>query len=128
MSAEKEKIRDRQRCSKTKKDGMPCTAFAVRDGLCVGHLPESREARRKGGLGSSKQARLGRLVPARLQPIFHLLEKAMAEVHDGTLDPKQAQAMASLAGAMVRVLTAGEMEARLRSLEERQQLQDSRRR
>ncbi len=117
MSVGTEKFRDRQRCTEIRKDGTPCTAFAVRDGLCVGHLPESKEARRKGGLSSSKQARLAKLVPARLQPIFHLLEKAMTEVHDGKLDPKQAQAMASLAGAMVRVLTAGEMETRLRDVE-----------
>ena len=41
----------------------------------------------------------------------------MQEVHDGELDPRQAQAMASLAGALVRVITSGELEERLRSLE-----------
>ena len=39
----------------------------------------------------------------------------------GTLPPSRAQAMASLATAMVRVLTAGELEERLRELEGRVQ-------
>ena len=43
----------------------------------------------------------------------------MGEVHDGRLHPRRAQAMASLAGVMVRVMTAGEMETRLRKVEER---------
>ena len=48
-------------------------------------------------------------------------EKALDEVHAGTLPPSRAQAMASLATAMVRVLTAGELEERLRELEGRVQ-------
>jgi hypothetical protein len=43
----------------------------------------------------------------------------MGEVHDERLDPRRAQAMASLGGAMVRVMMAGEMESRLRKVEER---------
>jgi hypothetical protein len=35
----------------------------------------------------------------------------MTEVHEGRLDPRRATAMASLAGAMVRVIKAGEEEA-----------------
>jgi hypothetical protein len=46
------------------------------------------------------------------------LERALNEVHDGELDPRAATAMASLAGALVRVITAGELEERLRRLEE----------
>ena len=45
------------------------------------------------------------------------LERALTEVHDGRLDPRAATAMASLAGALVRVITSGELEERLRSLE-----------
>ena len=47
----------------------------------------------------------------------NLLEKALQEVHDGDLDPRQAHAMASLAGALVKVITSGELEERLRKLE-----------
>ena len=49
-----------------------------------------------------------------------MLEAALGEVYRGELDPRQAQAMASLAGAVVRVITAGELEERLRALEARQ--------
>lgn len=50
---------------------------------------------------------------------FRCPRGALREAHDGRLDPRRAQAMASLAGAMVRVMTAGELEGRLRKLEER---------
>ena len=48
-----------------------------------------------------------------------LLEYALGEVHRGELDPRAASAMASLAGALVRAMTAGELEERLRALEDR---------
>ena len=59
-------------------------------------------------------------MPPRLVPVWDLLEAALGQVHRGELDARQAQAMASLAGAMVRVLTAGEVEERVRRLEERE--------
>ena len=43
----------------------------------------------------------------------------LGEVHRGELDPRAASAMASLAGALVRTITAGELEERLRALEDR---------
>jgi len=63
--------------------------------------------------------RAGKLLPARLQPMVSLLEDALGEVHRGELDPRAASAMASLAGALVRTITAGELEERLRALEDR---------
>ena len=60
-----------------------------------------------------------KLLPARLQPMVSLLEDALGEVHRGELDPRAASAMASLAGALVRAITAGELEERLRTLEDR---------
>ena len=63
-------------------------------------------------------AQLG-IFPARLQPMVSLLEDALGEVHRGELDPRAASAMASLAGALVRTITAGELEERLRALEDR---------
>ncbi len=56
-------------------------------------------------------------MPVRLVPVFARLEQAFEETHAGTLDPKQAQAMASLARAMVAVLSAGEVEERMRDVE-----------
>lgn len=108
---------DRQRCVAVRKDGQPCTAFAVQGSRCVGHRPAAQAARRKGGQASARSARLGKLVPPRLLAVYDSLELALGEVHSGELDPRAATAMASLAGAMVRVLTAGELEERVRQLE-----------
>jgi predicted P-loop ATPase len=42
---------------------------------------------------------------------------ALDEVHAGTLDPRQAGAMASLAGAITRAYSVGVLEDRLAALE-----------
>ena len=108
-----------QHCVSTRRDGEPCTAQAGASGYCIGHDPGAVEARRKGGHGKSRAERAGKLLPARLQPMVSLLEDALGEVHRGELDPRAASAMASLAGALVRAMTAGELEERLRALEDR---------
>ncbi len=74
-------------------------------------------ARAKGGSNSAKVVRLRGLVPPRLLPVFDQLEGALADVLSGSLDPRQAQAAASVARALVLVVTAGEIETRLRRLE-----------
>lgn len=106
-----------QRCSAIRRDGAPCTAQAGASGYCIGHDHGAQEARRKGGYGKSRAERARKLLPARLRPVATMLEDALREVYRGELDSRQAHAMASLAGALVRVITAGEMEERLRSLE-----------
>ena len=106
-----------QRCTSTRRDGAPCTAQAGTSGYCIGHDPGAVEARRKGGHATSRAERAGKLLPARLQPVISLLENALGEVHRGELDHRQAAAMASLAGALIRAMTAGELEERLRALE-----------
>ncbi len=110
-------------CAGIRKDGSSCTVRVVGDGrLCFAHAPElaerRTEARRRGGRQRRNTVRLRGLMPPRLVPIFDTLEAALAEVHRGELDPKQAQAMASLARAMTAVLQAGELEERLRKLED----------
>ena len=84
-----------------------------------GTLLLAQEARRKGGKGTSRASRAMKLAPAALRPVFCRLSDALVQVHEGELDPRVATAMASLAGAMVRVLTSGELEERVRNLEER---------
>ena len=108
-----------QHCVSTGRDGAPCTAQAGASGYCIGHDPGALEARRKGGHATSRSERAGKLLPARLQPLVSILEGALGEVHRGELDPRAASAMASLAGALVRAITAGELEERLRALEAR---------
>ena len=88
-------------------------------GYCIGHDPGAQDARRKGGHAKSRAERAAKLLPAPLQPMVSLLEDALGEVHRGELDPRAASAMASLAGALVRAITAGELEERLRALEAR---------
>ena len=56
-------------------------------------------------------------MPATLKPVIGTLLGALEEVHDGTLDPKVANAMAALAGAVGRLYQAGVLEERLASLE-----------
>ena len=94
-------------------------ARAVTGELCIGDAPGAQEARRKGGAATSRAARAAKLIPSRLRPVAVILEAALTEVHDGTLSPNQGTAIASLAGALIRVVQAGEMEERLRSLEAR---------
>jgi hypothetical protein len=108
-----------ERCTSIRRDGLPCTARAGPSGYCIGHAPGALEARRKGGRKASRAERAGKLLPARLQPVVSLLEDALGEVHRGELEPRAASAMASLAGALVRIITAGELEERLRALEAR---------
>ena len=108
-----------QRCTATRRDGALCTAQAGASGFCIGHSPTAQEARRKGGYGKSRAERARKLLPARLRPIAAILEDALSEVHRGDLNPRQAHAMASLAGALVRVISSGELEERMRVLESR---------
>ena len=114
---------ERKRCKSKTRDGEPCRGFALEDGYCFSHSPalekKRLEARAEGGKNSSRAARLKKLVPPRLIPVFDRLETALEEVHSGELESKQAQAMASLARAMVAVLTSGELEERLREVESR---------
>ncbi len=109
-------------CRGIRKDGRPCRMMALPDSdRCFAHDPRQAEARQqarqKGGRNRSSAVRLRGLMPPRLAPIFDQLEAALTEVHDGTLDPKAATAMASLARALVAVLQVGEMEDRMRQIE-----------
>jgi len=89
--------------------------------FCFAHDPDRAqdraEARSKGGKNRAKIVRLRALAPPRLLDVFDRLERALIETHDGELDPKAAQAMASLARAMVATLQVGELEQRVRDLE-----------
>lgn len=114
--------REPKRCIARRRDGKPCSALALgASPYCFAHDPEREseriEARRKGGRNSASLARIRGLLPPRLLPVYETLERALAQVHDGTLEPRRASAMAALARAMVAVLTAGELEERVRALE-----------
>jgi hypothetical protein len=112
----------RQACAGIRKDGQPCTITMLADArYCFGHAPDKQqeraEARAKGGRNKRTAVRLKAAMPVRLVPVFEQLEEALSDVLNGNLDPKVATAAAVVSRAMVAVLTAGEMEERLRRLE-----------
>ena len=107
----------RELCPALRKDGSPCQAPATASGFCIGHSPRSAEWRVQGGQHSRRGTKSLRLLPVRLRPLVDLLMQAVDEVYAGTLDTKQATAMAALAGAVCRVFTTGELEERTRELE-----------
>ena len=106
---------DGPNCPAPTKTGKPCHGRPGESGYCFSHDPATKDkreaARVKGGENSSRAARLEKLLPSRLRPTFDRLEAAIKEVHEGRLNPSQATAMASLTGAMVKVIKAGEEEA-----------------
>ena len=108
---------DGPNCPAPTKTGKPCHGRPGESGYCFAHDPATKDkreaARVKGGENSSHAARLEKLLPSHLRSTFDRLEAAMKEVHEGSLDPRRATAMASLAGAMVKIIKAGEEEAPL---------------
>lgn len=114
---------ERKRCKSLTRNGEPCRSYALEDGYCFSHSPtlekKRSEARAKGGKNSARTTRLKKLVPPRLIPVYDRLEQALEEVHLGTLESKKATAMAALARAMIAVLTSGELEERLRRIEDK---------
>lgn len=119
---------DSRRCTATRKDGAPCRVpSAGADGYCWAHSPATTTARQaaraKGGQHKATAARAGKLVPAVLRPVLDTLLDALAAVQAGTLTPHQAGALASLAGAIVKVYGVGLMDERLAALEAAQAAQ-----
>ena len=73
----------------------------------------------EGGPQLVEEGKIGCHTPGKTKPILDLLETAIRQTYDGSLDPKKAHAMASLAGAVVKVMEAGVFEERLLKLERR---------
>lgn len=117
-------VRDAAQCNATRRDGARCSSgIVLPSGFCAMHDP-GRQAdvarmRQAGGRGKATSVRAAKMLPAQLRPVFDLILTALDETHAGTLDPKVANALAALAGAACRLLTAGELEQRLRELETR---------
>ena len=116
------------RCRGVRRDGTPCGAQAGPGGWCWAHDPANDEARRaarsRGGKGKATAARAEKLVPAVLRPVLDTLLDAVGEVKAGTLSTQQAGALASLAGAIVKVYQVGTLEERLSALEAAQAATD----
>jgi hypothetical protein len=111
-----------KRCVGVRKDGGACGAMVMGVGsLCYAHDParaaERDVARRKGGTNSATRVRLDTLVPATLRGMIGDLLAAMGDVRAGTLDPRQASALAALGGVVTRAYSVGVLEARIEALE-----------
>lgn len=109
---------DTLHCRATRSNGQPCRGKPLTDGLCFAHSQASQEWRKMGGHSRSNTARAQKALPLRLRPIADTLCDALAEVHAGKLTPAQGTAIAALASALVRCVTAGEFEQRIRHLEQ----------
>jgi hypothetical protein len=125
-------VTENNRCSAITKSGQACKAPAVNDSrYCFAHSPDltSRRnaARKRGGANSSKSVRLQKLVPPRMIPVLGLLQRSLLETYRGELKPNQATAIAALSRALVSVFESGEMEERLRILEEKTEINNEHR-
>jgi len=109
----------RQRCAALRKDGQPCQALAMHTGLCIAHGPQANVWRAQGGSASHTANRAAKLLPGFLRPIVDELVEAIRQVHEGTLEPKRLSAMAAAANAVANLFTKGELEERLREIEQR---------
>ncbi len=59
-------------------------------------------------------------MPSRLVPVFRMVEGVLADVYNNKIvDYKKAQTIALVAKALVAIFTAGELEERIRALEEK---------
>jgi hypothetical protein len=112
-------------CRATTRDGKPCSGQA-RPGssYCPWHDPELAEQRaawrRKGGEGRSNAARARKQLSGDIRDLTDvkaILLRSMTAVEGEQLAPGAAQALASLARAIVVVSGAGDFEDRLAALE-----------
>jgi hypothetical protein len=108
------------RCKGARVDGEPCRAPAVTPaGYCYFHDPslagQRRASRQKGG---ETAGRVTRLRCSRLNYVYEKLLAVLDESSPEKFDHSRAVAMASLARAMVSFLEAGELEERVRILED----------
>ena len=90
-------------CMGIRSDGKICGSAAVSPrGFCFAHDPDRHVERREVHEQTTQAAdRVRRSATENLDDVVARLERAVAEVHEGRLDPQQALAMASLAQAMV---------------------------
>ncbi|MFL5760321.1 MAG: hypothetical protein ACJ8F2_01255 [Xanthobacteraceae bacterium] len=113
------------RCQANARSGKPCSALAVDGVHCPWHsaAPEWVEKRRqwsaKGGVGKSNRNRARKQLGDVLTPddLQGLLSLALRSTLAGRLEPGRANAVASLARALVTIRESAELEQRLHALE-----------
>ena len=117
-------------CTATTQGGAPCNAQAWQEELCRWHHPslaaERKEWSRKGGHERSNASRARKALPRDLRDTLDALYRVLQGVEDGTVEPARANAVATVARAIVAVQEVGELERRLGELESRAGLTDGR--
>lgn len=118
-------------CSAQTVGGTRCRAMAVHGSeVCHLHSQPGRAAvlGAMGGKGGAvvrardlKQFR----PPSTAQELQKLLAQTIVDVRTNALDPRSANSIAVLSGALIRSLEAGELEQRIQRLEERQASRDA---
>ena len=114
------------RCAQTKSDGSPCRTRPLKGSrYCFFHDPskaeERRSAGRKGG-EKGKIATLSSLTPDiqldSAQDVVRLIAETISQVRRGDIDPRIANAVGYLSGVALKAREQGELEDRLKTLEE----------
>ena len=104
-------------CTATRRDGQPCTARAHEDGRCFAHSPalqgKRAAASAAGGRNKATGRRLEKMMPVTLRPVLTTLYETLAGLQAGVIEPRTATAIATVAGALVRVFEVSELEASL---------------
>jgi len=75
-------------------------------------------ARTKGGHGKAHTARVQKLLPSTLTPVLALLLQVLEEARDGRIAPAQANAVATVASAIVKLYGSAVIEQQIESLQE----------
>lgn len=90
-----------EECRGLRGDGTPCGSVAIGiSGYCFAHDPDLAGERKLMNERVNITARRARATDPDLEALVVRLEAAVTQVHEGTLDPQQALAMASLVQAM----------------------------
>lgn len=99
-------------CMGIRSDGKICGSAAISErGFCYAHDPDRYMERREVHDKTTRAAdRVRRAAAENLNDVAARLERAVAEVHEGRLDPQQALAMASLAQALVETIELAKSE------------------
>jgi hypothetical protein len=117
-------------CLKRRKDGGLCQARPTTSGFCPSHDPalsgKIREARARGGRGKSTRARAARLLPADLQLLDRVIDRAIDDLYSGSISPGQGSALSALVGSKIRLREVSlklaeqsELRSRISHLEEK---------
>ena len=108
-------------CMGTNKDGSPCGAQPLPSGWCRWHDPalttERANWRARGGERRSNASRASAALPRDLADVRDKLLGALSKLETGELEPRTAQAMASVARALVALQEAGALERATAALE-----------